>query len=68
MIWRFKEGLSRERVDGKMSQGEELLVKREGTIEREKKEYRLATAYGLEGVGKEEGLGLMLKRQVEASL
>lgn len=38
MIWRFKEGLSRERVDGKMSQGEEVLVKREGTIERVKKE------------------------------
>ena len=32
MIWRFKEGLSRERLDGKMSQGEELLMKREEII------------------------------------
>lgn len=36
MIWRLKEGLSRERVDGKMSWSEDLLVKRKKTIVRVK--------------------------------
>lgn len=36
MIWRFKEGLSRERVGRKMFHDEENLVKREETTVRAK--------------------------------
>lgn len=69
MIWRLKEGLSKERVDGKMSQGEDLLVKGKRPLwEWSKKNASLATACGLEEVGREEWLELMPQRQAEASL